>query len=231
MTSLELGKKKQDAERYYAAENSVKEIYLFKRIRDYYEARPEYLDTVQQKSSGLSLRRLDAIVTKNTLGNVCYYLRPRIKLEDDFGRHLVAAGWDRHAIPFNMVASYEQQLKHYQKRYFDSFRRRSKVDLDGFETSYCQLNFFLWLHQYKLLPHLEVDQQQEVPKKKNKAVKDQLILYAGPLVLPAVPGPPLGALKLLLRPDKEYALLQRAIYYYRIEPLKDLGRFGSFQRL
>lgn len=220
MTSLELGKRKHEAEKYYALENSFKEKHLFKAIRRYYRHKPDVLESVASIASQPSLlRTLDAIVTRHVAGNLCYFL-PKTD------------------IPFNMAASYEQQLKHFQKRYFDIFRRRTKLELDGFETSYCQLNFFKWLDTYQLLPRLLAcspivgDQKTKTKqKKKNKAIKEQLVAYVGPLTVPAIRGPPQPRFKLLLKPEKEYALLQRAICYYRIQPLRDLGRIGGWTKL
>lgn len=216
MTSLKLDKKRQEAEKYYAAENSLKETVLFESILNYYEQRGEWLEEVQDIcGDSKRLKRLDLIVTRQALGQVSYFL-----------------GQDK-KIPFNMVASYEQQLRHYQKRYFDCFRRRSKLELDGgFETSYCQLNFFRWMHQFSILKHLHLGNHINMPSKsKSKSTRDQLVLFRGSLTLPSIPGPPPDRFKLLLTAQKEYSLLNRSIYYYRIQPLQGLGTRRGWTKL
>ncbi len=222
--------KEADAEKYYAKENSAKEQLLFKHILKYYQEKPEWLATVRlicEQEHELSLRRLDAIISKNTLGNLCYYLTSPIKepLKDEYEAFLFEkCGIKEHLIPFNMVSSYLQQLRHHQKRYFDSFRRRTKVTLGTFETSFSQLNFFIWIDKFQLLPvisSINYDEKKAPIKNKNKKVTQHLVLYHHPVYVPVIPLP-VRPKKLLLTPKKEYALLQNSIMYYRTHAMKDL---------
>lgn len=238
--------KESNAEKYYSKENSIKEEVLYTQILEYYQDKAPLIKKIESicaESNIISLRRLDAIVTKNILGNLCYYL----------------PGEGGSLIPFNMIASYLQQLRHYQKRYFDSFRRRKKIMLEftkqgenntkqgeedemgEFETSYSQLNFFIWVDRFKLLENIpdhakqsqqQDGQKQKVIKNKNKQACDHLILFHAPQTVPAILQPTTTKpAKLLLTQEKEYALLQEAILYYSTQAMTDLIRKPSWTKL
>ncbi len=107
-----------------------------------------------------SLRRLDLFISNRKLNKklvpshmLCYFIyykreSPAVPLE--------YCGKDPYFDPytnitaFNAISSQMQLLKHYQKKYFDAFKRRQKIPdwtfLDGsvLATTYCQLMYLSW---------------------------------------------------------------------------------------
>lgn len=228
-----------NTELYYQSENQYKERVLFARLLDYYtKTNPDLLQVIEgfgtSSSSRLSLRRLDAIVSKNSHGNLCYFIPVssagggKEKDKDAFHNALKV---ETYHVPFNMVASYVQQLHHYQKRYFDAFRRRTKVKLlsGRLQTSYCQLNFFKWVHESRLLKHLETTTTTDKnPKQqghhKNRDCCQDLVLFVAPQYIPN----PFHFLlhrtttprkKLVLSVEFENQLLERSLMLYKTPPL------------
>jgi hypothetical protein len=65
-------------------------------------------------------------------------------------------------IPFNVHKEYKSQLKSFQKRNFDTFCRRERIDFyydvadgeDFKETTVGQLNFFRWAISYKVIDYV-----------------------------------------------------------------------------
>lgn len=200
--------KKGSTEAYYAAENTEKEKIMFQLIYQYFEARPALIEEIKPICEDLpTLRKLNGMVTKlTTHGNICYFFQ----------------GCGGTYIAFNMIASYEQQLKHYQKRYFDAAAHRTKVCIHGFNTTYCQLNFFRWVNEYRLLSIL-LSMRTTLPppnKTKTKEIKDRITVFVAPFVVPAIPAPTERKFTTLaLTKEKEYSLLMGAIDYYRMHPL------------
>lgn len=207
-------RKEKDPEKYYQKENALKEEILFQRIKTYYESDrgrkllDQLMHICSNAQSELSLRKIDALISRNCQGNICYYIAE--------------------TVPFNMIASYVQQLRHYQKRYFDSFRRRKKVTLpleDGrrFLTSYCQLNFFIWADRYGLLKYIveygKSKEWRDTTAKKNKRLGLEVIMFGQPIMVPAIPLPPVNTRVLLLSAERETAILQQTVLYHYVTPI------------
>lgn len=152
-----------------------------------------------EPSLQISLRKLDSIVSKkkkktkqnkkegeSSPPNLYYFLeiknsntnRDRATLADEKQYRLDP---DKSYAPFNLLASYHKMLHHHQKRYFDGFRRRTRITQQTttgveFTTSYCQLNFFIWVDQFQLCKHvpemmdLLKKQEEHAASSNNKAV-------------------------------------------------------------
>lgn len=218
-------------------------------------------------SAVISLRKLDAVVCKKKIRgvhdrenypfhNLCYFLESKLpetfrnashertlrescKTDVEEGRMTL----DRQYIPFNMLASYHNMLHHHQKRYFDGFRRRQKVQMQtqakgAFMTSYCQLNFFIWPYEFQLWSHIpeiralvqkyvELERVRKckgsLTEEENQKARDdarQFYLYDYPqhIAVPQLPANLASIPKLTLSEELEETLLRRS-YIYETIPL------------
>jgi len=113
----------------------------------------------------ISGRFLDFAVTKySKIRNVTYYVvtsgTPHLNLSsEDVYEHMSASERTPY-IHFNMWNSYSIRLKTYSKQYFDCFARGPTVVYwthsgQCIHLSICQLNFLLWMRQFRVLEFVE----------------------------------------------------------------------------
>lgn len=112
---------------------------------------------ILQNNSNISIRLIDYFVTKYSKKHKISY-----KIDD---------------IIFNVSQSYKQQLKQYQKKYFDPFARGTRIPYffmnDCIITTIRQLNFFKWFISKKVLDYIiinkdAVELDMNLNKKKQK---------------------------------------------------------------
>lgn len=107
--------------------------------------------TIIDGTSRISLRMLDWFITRYANKNkISYTLTADLNNDDQFRSD------------FNVHISYKAQLKSYKKKYFDPFRRRTKilykynkVEDKSLETTIGQLNFFKWAFSNEIIKYVE----------------------------------------------------------------------------
>ena len=124
---------------------SSQELVRLKGNEDFYDE-PKNADKFINIISGnceISIRLIDHFVTKYSKFNKCTY-----KLNEE-----------EKEINFNVHYDYKNQLKHYQKTYFDPFSRGDRIPF--FMNNTCiittigQLNFFKWALENKVVDFIE----------------------------------------------------------------------------
>jgi hypothetical protein len=139
---------------------SSQELVRLKGNEDFYDE-PKNADKFINIISGnceISIRLIDHFVTKYSKFNKCTY-----KLNEE-----------EKEINFNVHYDYKNQLKHYQKTYFDPFSRGDRIPF--FMNNTCiittigQLNFFKWFISKKIFDFL-LEKKNEVYDDMNKKNK------------------------------------------------------------
>jgi len=170
---------------------SSQELVRLKGNEDFYDE-PKNADKFINIISGnceISIRLIDHFVTKYSKFNKCTY-----KLNEE-----------EKEINFNVHYDYKNQLKHYQKTYFDPFSRGDRIPF--FMNNTCiittigQLNFFKWFISKKIFDFLlekKNDVYDDMNKKNKKDAKiikkiynnnykkkdkNQIEIYKKPLII------------------------------------------------
>ena len=126
---------------------SSQELVRLKGNEDFYDE-PKNADKFINIISGnceISIRLIDHFVTKYSKFNKCTY-----KLNEE-----------EKEINFNVHYDYKNQLKHYQKTYFDPFSRGDRIPF--FMNNTCiittigQLNFFKWAFENNVIDYIETN--------------------------------------------------------------------------
>ena len=153
-----------------------KEKILMKSLTEFYskgDNMKKFLDIVgysneddNETTSKVSRRILDWFVTSySKRHNIIYDLSdPKLNEKGNSGNILISRGssWGTgsdEVIPFNVNRDYRAQLKSFQKKYFDPFRRRDRIkfyyDTNKYKrTTVGQLNFFRWALSNKIIEYI-----------------------------------------------------------------------------
>lgn len=128
---------------------TIKELRYYVSVNEYFKEVCNVNDVkkminIIEGTSNISLRILDWFVTKYSQKNTINLTQNNNDI-------------------FNVFISYKAQLKSYKKKYFDPFRRRTRIeysyDKNNFSfkifTTIGQLNFFRWLISNKILIYIE----------------------------------------------------------------------------
>jgi hypothetical protein len=170
---------------------SVKQGLLFNKIKIFYKKKEniDELLNIIEGNTGLSLRIIDWFVTNYSKKNFIVIqnnkrqierfnigkISPKTKkkLEDKYEE-------------FNVHLNYKSQLKSFQKKQFDPFCRRDRINFyyqpnKNIVTTVGQLNFFKWAIQNNILKHIrdnindiEYDMNHNIKKNKSLKVKPNL---------------------------------------------------------
>ena len=118
----------------------------------------ELLTMILLTKSKLSIRLIDYFITKySKINKITYSINNSL---------------------FNIFISYKQQLKIYQKKYFDPFSRGNRIPFFLYNTSFIttigQLNFFKWfieknIYYYILDNYINIENSMNI---NNKEIKD-----------------------------------------------------------
>ena len=118
----------------------------------------ELLTIILLTKSKLSIRLIDYFITKySKINKITYSINNSL---------------------FNIFISYKQQLKIYQKKYFDPFSRGNRIPFflynNSFITTIGQLNFFKWfieknIYYYILDNYINIENSMNI---NNKEIKD-----------------------------------------------------------
>jgi len=163
MTLIET--KKLNQEVLSSIKMSSQENIIFKSLSSFFENKNiinNFIPIVNSESK-ISIRLIDYFVTKYSKNNKIIY-----KIVENNISTL-----------FNVYTSYKQQLKIYQKRYFDPFSRGERIpffiDNTCIITTIGQLNFFKWfiskdIYQY-IKTYQEIIENDMNKKKKHEKIK------------------------------------------------------------
>jgi hypothetical protein len=131
---------------------------LLKYVESFYLELKDTTDffEILKSDSKVSIRLIDYFVTKYSKKNkIIYYINNSL---------------------FNIYQSYKQQLKAFQKRYFDPFARGNRIPY--FIGTYCiittigQLNFFKWFISKNILDYVLKNKESiEIEMNKSKKIK------------------------------------------------------------
>jgi hypothetical protein len=121
---------------------------IIKSFENFYQTNENtyiFLDLISSKSN-ISIRLIDHFITKySKTHKICY------KLNENNSEH-----------SFNVYSSYKQQLKSYQKKYFDPFSRGERIPFfindTCIITTISQLNFFKWFISKKIYDYILLNQ-------------------------------------------------------------------------
>lgn len=127
---------------------SSQESNIIKSFENFYQNNENtfiLLDLISSKSN-ISIRLIDHFITKYSKTNkICYKLNEN-NIEQSF----------------NVYSSYKQQLKTYQKKYFDPFSRGERIPFfindTCIITTISQLNFFKWFISKKIYDYILMNQ-------------------------------------------------------------------------
>lgn len=123
-----------------------KDTMLLKTIDKFFNNQANFnlFSDILNKNSKISLRLIDWFVTNYCKKfNVVYQLKKNNKMEF-----------------FNVHFDYKNQLKAYQKKRFDPFKRKNKtgdniINYNGVTTTIGQLNFFKWAIKKQILEYIK----------------------------------------------------------------------------
>jgi hypothetical protein len=144
-----------------------KELYFYKMIDRFFKSctkqQIEQMLSITKKTSTISLRILDWVMTRYSRKNIDYDIKNKLTGE-----------------VFDIHISYRSQLKSYKKRYFDPFRRRKKFHYkydpnDSTKLMYTtlgQLNFFKWAISNGIIEFVEQN-IQNILKEMNASNKEE----------------------------------------------------------
>ena len=139
---------------------SLFETSIIKTLNNFYNdsINIELIEKLLFIKSKLSIRLIDYFITKYSKINKCSY---------NINNSL-----------FNIFISYKQQLKIFQKKYFDPFSRGNRIPFflynNSFITTIGQLNFFKWfieknIYYYILDNYINIENSMNI---NNKEIKD-----------------------------------------------------------
>ena len=127
---------------------SSQESNIIKSFENFYQNNENtfiFLDLISSKSS-ISIRLIDHFITKYSKTNKISYKLNENNIEQSF----------------NVYSSYKQQLKTYQKKYFDPFSRGERIPFfindTCIITTISQLNFFKWFISKKIYDYILANQ-------------------------------------------------------------------------
>jgi hypothetical protein len=155
--------KKDNREVLKIIQLSSQELVRLKGNEDFYdnnESANKFINIISGNCE-ISIRLIDHFVTKYSKYNKCTYKLNEEKEKDK-------------EINFNVHYDYKNQLKHYQKTYFDPFSRGDRIPF--FMNNTCiittigQLNFFKWFISKKIFDFL-LEKKNEVYDDMNKKNK------------------------------------------------------------
>jgi hypothetical protein len=142
---------------------SPHELLIIKSFEDFYKIKyhADIIYTITQSLSNISIRLIDHFITKYSKTNkICY------KINEHNNEYII-----------NIHTSYKQQLKCYQKKYFDPFSRGTRIPYfindKCIITTIGQLNFFKWFISKKVYNFilLNKDKIEKDMNSKNKIKK------------------------------------------------------------
>lgn len=144
---------------------TTQELFILKSFEIFYNENNFVIFIKILKSSSLSIRLIDYFITKYSKNN-------KIIIKNNF----------------NIFNSYKQQLKLFQKKYFDPFSRGERIPFfinnNYIITTIGQLNFFKWfiskkIYDYVKYNHLiienDMNKKNKNDKKKIKNIQDKNI--------------------------------------------------------
>lgn len=137
-----------------------KNIMLIKTLERFFDNKNLItLRSILEKKSKISLRVIDWFVTNYCKKfNVIYQIKKKNNTEY-----------------FNVYFDYKNQLKAYQKKLFDPFKRKNKnntnlINFNGIQTTIGQLNFFKWAIKKKIIQYIK-DHLNNIEDDMNKSTK------------------------------------------------------------
>ena len=138
-----------------------KDQMLMKTLHKFFNNKDNFniLNNIINKKSKISLRVIDWFVTNYCKKkNIIYQIKKNNMIEY-----------------FNVYLNYKDQLKAYQKKQFDPFRRKNKnednfIDFNGLITTVGQLNFFRWIIKKKIINYI-TDNIEEIENDMNLSNK------------------------------------------------------------
>ena len=167
---------------------SIKQDLLLNKIRKFFKDSnniKELLEIVEGKTK-LSLRIIDWFVTNYSKKNLIIIHNKKRQIER-FGTSRISPKTKKKLEEkyeeFNVHLNYKSQLKSFQKKQFDPFCRRQRINFyynpdKFFVTTVGQLNFFKWAIQNNILQYIkenistiEKDMNQNI--KKSKSLKNK----------------------------------------------------------
>jgi hypothetical protein len=142
------------------------EYMIIKSLEMFYECEKnikEFCNIINSESD-ISIRLIDYFVTKYSKNNkICYNI-----VENNIEQMI------------NIYTSYKQQLKIYQKKYFDPFSRGDRIPYfmknNIVITTIGQLNFFKWFFSKKVYNYI-INNKELIENDMNKKNKSEKIVY------------------------------------------------------
>lgn len=124
------------------------EISILNSIKEFYENKinMQIITSIITTKSNISIRLIDYFITKYSKHNKINY-------------YLLTTTPNKSKILFNIYSSYKQQLKIFQKKYFDPFSRGNRIpyffiDDSCIITTIGQLNFYKWLIEKNIYQYI-----------------------------------------------------------------------------
>jgi hypothetical protein len=168
---------------------SIKQDLLLNKIKKYFKDETninELLEIVEGKTK-LSLRIIDWFVTNYSKKNLIIIHNKKKQIERFAGKSKISPKTKKKLEEkyeeFNVHLNYKAQLKSFQKKQFDPFCRRQRINFyytndKHFVTTVGQLNFFKWAIENNILQYIkdnidviEKDMNQNI--KKSKSLKNK----------------------------------------------------------
>lgn len=149
---------------------NAKQDLLMKSLSNYFKNNKKNLRKmvkIIQGKSTISLRIIDWFITNYSKKQIIIIRKPRKTKDKSYTL-------------FNVHHDYKTQLKSFQKKQFDPFRRNSRIDFEydnnkTIETTVAQLNFFRWAFKNNIIDYIqknyklvEKDMLDNLKKKKSK---------------------------------------------------------------
>ena len=170
---------------------SVKQSLLFNKIKKFFNEKEnikELLDIIEGNTK-LSLRIIDWFVTNYSKKNFIVIHNKKKQIERFTAGKIspkTKKKLEEKYEEFNVHLNYKSQLKSFQKKQFDPFCRRERINFYYDEkkfivTTVGQLNFFKWAIENNILKYIrenmnniEKDMNQNIKKNKSLKVKPNL---------------------------------------------------------
>jgi len=168
---------------------SIKQDLLLNKIKKYFKDETnikELLEIIDGKTK-LSLRIIDWFVTNYSKKNLIIIHNKKRQIERFAGKSKISPKTkkrlENNFEEFNVHLNYKAQLKSFQKKQFDPFCRRQRINFyytndKHFVTTVGQLNFFKWAIENNILQYIkdnidviEKDMNQNI--KKSKSLKNK----------------------------------------------------------